>query len=226
MILSPSMLSADFANLANELKALEDAGLTWVHLDVMDGIFVPNITFGPPVIAAMRKHSGLFFDAHLMIEAPERYLEDFQKAGVQMLVVHAEATKHLQRTLVRIKELGMKCGVSLNPATPLSALEYVLNDVDMILLMSVNPGFSGQSFIPATYDKVRNLRAMLDAAGKNHVCIQVDGGVDPQNIASLIDAGADIFVSGSAFFSKPPYGERLQTFVTAAAQAKRQALSC
>ncbi len=222
MILSPSLLSADFANLAQELCALEDAGLKWVHLDVMDGIFVPNITFGPPVIAALRKHCGLFFDAHLMIEAPERYLEDFQKAGVQMLVVHAEATKHLQRTLVRIRELGMQSGVSLNPATPLSALEYVLDDVDMVLLMSVNPGFSGQSFIPATYEKVCRLRAMLNAAGKGHVRIQVDGGVDPQNIAALVDAGADVFVSGSAFFSKPPYDTRLQTFVDAAAKAQRK----
>ncbi len=221
MILSPSLLSADFANLAQELRALEDAGLKWVHLDVMDGMFVPNITFGPPVISAMRKQCGLFFDAHLMIEAPERYLEDFKKAGVDMLVVHAEATKHLQRTLVRIRELGMQSGVSLNPATPLSALDYVLDDVDMILLMSVNPGFSGQSFIPATYEKVRALRAKLDAAGKGQVRIQVDGGVDPQNIAALIEAGADVFVSGSAFFSKPPYATRLQDFVAAAALAKR-----
>ncbi len=221
MILSPSLLSADFANLAQELKALEDAGLKWIHLDVMDGIFVPNITFGPPVITALRKQSGLFFDAHLMIESPERYVEDFKKAGADMLVVHAEATKHLQRTLARIRELGMKSGVSLNPATPLSALDYVLDDVDMLLIMSVNPGFSGQSFIPATFDKVRALRAKLDAAGKGHIPIQVDGGVDPQNIAALIDAGADIFVSGSAFFSKPPYDTRLQDFVTAAALAQR-----
>ncbi len=221
MILSPSLLSADFANLGTELHELEKSGIKWIHLDVMDGQFVPNITFGPPVIAALRKHSGLFFDAHLMIEAPERYLEDYQKAGVDMLVVHAEATKHLQRTLVRIKELGMQCGVSLNPATPLTALEYILDDVDMILLMSVNPGFSGQKFIPATFEKVRQLRTMLNKAEKKDLRIQVDGGVDPDNIASLIDAGADVFVSGSAFFSKPPYAERLQTFINAAALASR-----
>ncbi len=224
MILSPSLLSADFAHLATELRNLEDAGLKWVHLDVMDGMFVPNITFGPPVIAALRKHSGLFFDAHLMIEAPERYLEDFQKAGVQMLVVHAEATKHLQRTLASIGELQMQRGVSLNPATPLSAVEYVLDDVDMILLMSVNPGFSGQSFLPSTYEKVRNLRTMLDTSGRGHVRIQVDGGVDTENIAKLIDAGADVFVSGSAFFSKPPYATRLQQFQDAAARAQRTAV--
>ncbi len=224
MILSPSLLSADFANLATELRQLEEAGLRWVHLDVMDGTFVPNITFGPPVIAAMRKHSGLFFDAHLMVEAPERYLEDYKKAGADMLVVHAEATRHLQRTLTHIRALGMQSGVSLNPATPLSAIEYVLDDVDMVLIMSVNPGFSGQKFIPATYGKVRALRAMLDAAGKHTVRIQIDGGVDPDNIAALIDAGGDVFVSGSAFFSKPPYAERLQTFMQAAACAQRKPL--
>ncbi len=221
MILSPSLLSADFANLAHELQNLEQAGLKWIHLDVMDGRFVPNITFGPPVIASLRKHSGLFFDGHLMIEAPERYLEDYQKAGVDMLVVHAEATMHLQRTLTRISELGMQRGVSLNPATPLHVIEYVLDDVDMVLIMSVNPGFSGQNFIPATYEKVRKLRKLLDANGKKDVRIQVDGGVDPDNIAALIDAGGDVFVSGSAFFAKPPYAERLQTFKNAASLATR-----
>ncbi len=223
-IIAPSLLSANFARLEQELKALEEAKVPWLHLDIMDGNFVPNITFGPPVIAALRKISSLYFDTHLMIEAPERYVDDFFKAGANMLVVHVEATVHLQRTLASIRALGMQAGVSLNPSTSLSSIEYVLDDVDMILLMSVNPGFSGQSFIPATYHKIRDLRQMLHDAGKSHIKIQVDGGVDPHNIAALIDCGADVFVSGSAFFSKPPYDTRLQDFIDAAALAKRKPL--
>ena len=164
MILSPSLLSADVGNLAAELSALEAAGLRWVHWDVMDGRFVPNITFGQHVIRQLRKRSGLFFDVHLMIVEPENYLSEFQAAGADMLVVHAEATRHLHRTLAEIRRLGMKAGVALNPATPLSALEYVLEDIDMILLMSVNPGFGGQKFLPITYEKIRRLRRMLDDA--------------------------------------------------------------
>ncbi len=216
MILSPSLLSADFSNLGHEMHQLEVAQVPWAHFDVMDGIFVPNITFGPPIIAALRKKSKLFFDVHLMIDAPERYVQDFHKAGADMLVIHVEATRHVQRTLAEIRKLGMQAGISLNPATPLTAIEYVLDDVDMVLIMSVNPGFSGQSFIPATYAKVRALRKMLDNAGKTHVKIQVDGGVDCNNIATLIDCGANVFVSGSAFFSKPPYDLRYKDFMTAA----------
>ncbi len=223
-IIAPSLLSANFARLEQELKALEQAKVPWLHLDIMDGTFVPNITFGPPVIAALRKVSTMYFDTHLMIDAPERYLEDFCKAGANMLVVHVEATKHLQRTLAAIRKLGMHAGVSLNPATSISSIEYVLDDVDMVLLMSVNPGFSGQNFIPATYNKIRDLRSMLDDAGKGHIKIQVDGGVDPHNIAALVDCGADVFVSGSAFFSKPPYDKRLLEFIDAAALAKRKPL--
>lgn len=217
MILSPSLLSADFGNLERELKALEDAGLGWVHWDVMDGAFVPNITFGPPVIKRLRKASGLFFDVHLMINAPERYLAEFADAGADMLVVHAEATLHLDRTLREIRRLGMRAGVSLNPSTPVCALENVLELCDLVLVMSVNPGFGGQSFIPRSLDKIRAIAQMLRESGRE-AHIQVDGGVDPGNIKSLVDAGADVFVSGSAFFNFPPYEERLRVFREAAGE--------
>jgi ribulose-phosphate 3-epimerase len=215
MILAPSLLSSNFGRLAEELSALEEAGLSWAHWDVMDGNFVPNITFGPPVIARLRPQSGLFFDVHLMIEAPERYVSAFRDAGADMLVVHAEATVHLQRTLAEIRRLGMQAGVALNPASPLSMLDYVLDDVDMVLVMSVNPGFGGQSFLPPTYAKIRMLREILDTRGL-HVKIQVDGGVDPDNAAELLRCGADVLVSGSAFFNFPPYGQRRKAFEKAA----------
>jgi len=215
MILSPSLLSADFGRLAEELAALEEAGLSWVHWDVMDGSFVPNITFGPPVIARLRAQSRLFFDVHLMIEAPERYLSAFKDAGADMLVVHAEATTHLQRVLAEIRRLGMRAGAALNPASPLSLLEHVLDDLDMALVMSVNPGFSGQSFLRPTYGKIGRLREMLDARGLS-VKIQVDGGVDLDNTAELLRCGAEVLVSGSAFFGFPPYAQRRAAFEKAA----------
>lgn len=213
MILSPSLLSADCGRLADELAALEQAGVQWAHWDIMDGDFVPNITFGQHVVKGLRKHSTLFFDVHLMIRQPDRHLEAFQQAGADMLVVHAEACVHLQRTLARIRELGMQAGVALNPATPLSVLDYVLTDVDMVLLMSVNPGFGGQRFLDATYGKLRALRQTFNAAGLSPH-IQIDGGVDVTNAPTLVRAGADVLVSGSAFFSAAPdYAGRLVEFL-------------
>ena len=218
MILSPSLLSADIGHLADELVRLEQAGLQWIHWDVMDGRFVPNITFGQHVIRQMRAKSSLFFDVHLMIEEPERYLASFQEAGAHMLVVHAEATRHLQRTLAEIRRLGMQAGVALNPATPLASIECVLDDADMVLLMSVNPGFGGQRFLPFTYQKLRTLRQMIRERGLKTL-IQIDGGVTPDNTGPLVQAGADVLVSGSAFFSCPPYEARRQLFESKANEA-------
>lgn len=218
MILSPSLLSADVGNLGAELASLESAGVQWVHWDVMDGRFVPNITFGQHVIRQLRSRSPLFFDVHLMIVEPERYLADFHAAGADMLVVHVEATHHLQRTLAEIRRLGMKAGVALNPATPLSSIEYVLDDVDMVLLMSVNPGFGGQTFLPVTYEKTRRLRRLLNERHPE-VTIQIDGGVTPDNAADLVRAGAQVLVSGSAFFSAPPYESRRLVFESRANEA-------
>ena len=210
-ILAPSVLAADFGKLGEAVQETEKGGARYIHLDVMDGAFVPSISFGMPVLSSLRGYTKQVFDVHMMVEDPGRYIEDIKKAGADLITVHQEACIHLDRVINQIKTAGCKAGVALNPATPISTLECVLDQVDLILIMTVNPGFGGQKFIPYTLEKVRALRGLLQERGLD-TDIEVDGGVTPDNVRALMDAGANVFVAGSAVF-KNDIGENVKRFM-------------
>jgi ribulose-phosphate 3-epimerase len=207
--IAPSILSADFSRLGEEIAAAEKAGADWIHVDIMDGHFVPNITIGPPVVKAVKKIASIPLDVHLMIEDPDKYIKAFANSGADIITVHEEASLHLHRTVQNIKECGVKAGVSINPATPASHIDFILPFVDMVLVMSVNPGFGGQKFIPEVLPKIEALKKMISERGLN-VEIEVDGGVNIDNVADVVRAGADIVVMGNAFYNSTDYSETVR----------------
>lgn len=206
--ISPSILSADFTRLGEEVRALEEGGADYIHIDVMDGLFVPNITIGPFIVEAVKRATDIPLDVHLMIENPQRYIGDFAGAGSDIITVHSEATKHLHSTVQMIKRAGARAGVSLNPATAVDELDYIIGDIDLVLVMSVNPGFSGQSFIPSALDKVRVIRKMIDEKNPG-VELEIDGGIKADNIKEAYEAGARVFVSGSGIFGADNYSDMM-----------------
>ena len=201
-LIAPSMLSADFLKLGEEIDMINNSEADWFHLDVMDGLFVPNISYGMPIIAQIKKRATKTCDVHLMIENPERYLEDFKKAGADYLTVHYETGYHIHRTLTSIRALGMKAGLAINPHTPVEMVQDIIHEIDLLLVMSINPGFGGQKFLPLTYNKIREAKALITAAGASTL-IEIDGGVTMDNAASIIEAGADVLVAGNTVFASP-----------------------